>query len=156
MSIGRTNAIGGKMKMVTGNISFSSQRDGYTDYTIDYAVIPASLIGFTPKIVLIGYTAVANLAICYLDEKVIYGNAVFPYIVFPDGTAQYFSGTYSLKQIGASTDMSYTVLGGTQYAYSNHWGRNAIWFHDDGSLRLAAYRNTSSNKTQDVTYIAYG
>ena len=155
MAIGRTNAVTSGMKMITGEVSFSSQRYEYTDYTIDYAVIPASLIGFTPKIVLLGYTTARILGIYYPDEKVIYGTPILPYIVFPDGTAQYFSGT-SFEPTGASTDVSYIVLGGTQYAYKNSWDRKTIWFHNDGSLRLTTYRYTSDDTTSNMRYIIHG
>ena len=156
--VGRTNAGGCGMKVVTGTVSLSSYKQTGTDYTTDYAIIPASSIGFTPKIVLICRTDSNILGAYPISEKVLYGNNIFENAVYPDLDALYFSSTYTWTQSGTSTNVSYITISGTQYAYVANTSKYAdvVWFHQDGSIRFTMGRYTGDTGISSLGYVILG
>lgn len=163
--IGRTNAIAaGGIKTITGSITFSTARDSSTwaeDTTsnFDYAIIPANLIGFTPKLVLLAYTNVGYICAYSLEDKKVYGTSLgFNGIVFPDDSAYKIGGAGSWGYMPASlsaASATFVTLGGTQYAYVGTV-KKGLWLHGDGSIRILQYRYSNATLTSPVSYIIYG
>ena len=155
--IGRTNAGGGGgVKTVTGTVSFTKYSTSSANYYAHCAVIPASLIGFKPKMVLLGITSDTALSAYSVDEKTLYGGLVCDTAVYPDGTATKFTETNVLQKSGENTSVDYITLGGTEYAYVPNTSRKVAWFHSDGSVRLAFGTMLSAGATEDMTYILCG
>ena len=156
--IGRTNAGGGGLKMVTGTVSALNYKQTGTDYTTDYWIIPASLIGFTPKILIVGRTDATIACVHSIDERLLYGDKLFNKAVYPDLAALYFSSSYVWKQSGTSTSVNYITINGTEYAYvPNAWNNaNVVWFHEDGSIRFTKGRYTDDSSFGTIGYVVLG